>query len=189
MGSPLSREEVFDRHFDDVYVYVAYLVAPDREAARDITQDVFLAAMAALETFRGDSSVLSWLRSIARNRVASHFRSAATQRRESTLSTEALAEIATAEPDVAASEKEERVVRISQVIRSLPQTYCELLEQKYLDGATVRTMAKQRKQSEEAIESALARARGAFRTVWRQKYGQDLQGRPDTERSSLHEGP
>ena len=32
--------EILNRHFDDVYGYVAYRVAPDSEAAKDISQEV-----------------------------------------------------------------------------------------------------------------------------------------------------
>ena len=45
-------EDIFDQHFQDVYSYVAYRLAPDREVARDLTQEVFLAALEALPKFR-----------------------------------------------------------------------------------------------------------------------------------------
>ncbi len=69
-----SLEAVFDRHFDDVYGYVAYRLAPDLEAARDVTQEVFLAALRSWASYRGDGAVVSWLRAIARRKVADHLR-------------------------------------------------------------------------------------------------------------------
>ena len=89
--------------------------------------------------------------------------------------TDELAEVAIAAVDTVANESEALVVKISQVMQALPEAYAELLQEKYLDGATVRAMAESREQSEEAVESALARSREAFRVVWRQKYGLDLE--------------
>jgi DNA-directed RNA polymerase specialized sigma24 family protein len=100
---------------------------------------------------------------IARNKVADHFR----------------ARVLAAEPvDLAAiedrnalsgptlTEQQERALHVSRVLRELPAGYADLLEEKYLDGLSVRTMAQQRCQSEKSIESALTRARAAFREIY-----------------------
>jgi RNA polymerase sigma-70 factor, ECF subfamily len=187
MSNHLSQEEIFDRYFDEVYIYAAYLMSPDREEARDLTQEVFLAAFTALGKFRGECSMLSWLRGIARNKVSSHFRSLASRRNELSVSKDKLTEIAAVTPEATMSEDVSRVVRISQVMRTLPENYSELLEQKYLEGSTVRAMAEQRQQSEEAVESALARARAAFRSEWLRKFGRDMETSFINKRSSIHE--
>ncbi|HET6429756.1 MAG TPA: sigma-70 family RNA polymerase sigma factor [Phycisphaerae bacterium] len=189
MGDGLSRQEIFDRYFDTVYVYVAYLMIPDHEAARDVAQEVFLAALSGLESFRGDGSVLSWLRSIARNKVASHFRAVAARRGELSLPADELAHIAEARPDKEVSEGEKRALRIAEVMRSLPDVQAELLEEKYLHSATVRAMAERRGKTEEAIESALARARRAFRAAWQRRYGRALEESPGPQGSQAHERP
>ncbi len=46
----------------------------DRTAAEDLTQEVFGAAFAALDDFRGDASVRTWILAIARNRCIDHLR-------------------------------------------------------------------------------------------------------------------
>jgi RNA polymerase sigma-70 factor, ECF subfamily len=187
MSNTLSREEIFDSYFNEVYIYLAYLMAPDREGARDLTQEVFLTAFAALGSFRGECSVLSWLRSIARNKAYSHFRSIASRHGEKSMPANELAEIAAAESCATTDENASRVIQIRQVMLTLPETYAALLEQKYLENSSVRMMAEQRGQSEEAVESALARARAAFRSEWRRKFGRDLETRFNHERSSIHE--
>jgi DNA-directed RNA polymerase specialized sigma24 family protein len=45
----------------------------------------------------------------------------------------------------------------------LPQDYANLLEEKYLDGLSVRQIAQRRGVGEKSVESALSRAREAFR--------------------------
>jgi RNA polymerase sigma-70 factor (ECF subfamily) len=56
----------------DVWRYCAHLASPGE--ADDLTQDVYLRAMAALARFRGDSSSRTWLLAIARRVVADHLR-------------------------------------------------------------------------------------------------------------------
>ncbi len=51
-------------------------------------------------------------------------------------------------------------------MRRLPDGYADLLEEKYLDGLSIRTMARRRGQSEKAVESTLTRARAAFREIY-----------------------
>jgi RNA polymerase sigma-70 factor (ECF subfamily) len=173
MADGLDGQALLDRYFEPVYSYVAYRVAPDREAARDLTQDVFLAACRSVETLRSDGRAIEWLRAIARARVADHFRSLA--RRGLAIATEeALADLPAADTGAVSREHEVQAVQVSLVMRSLPGDYAEALENKYLDGMTVRAMAERRGQSEKAVESTLTRARGAFREQWRRIHGGGL---------------
>ncbi|WP_046776575.1 sigma-70 family RNA polymerase sigma factor [Streptomyces yangpuensis] len=64
----------------DVWRYVAYLSA-DTQAADDLTQDVFLRALASLHRFEGRSSARTWLLSIARRTVVDSLRHAAARPR------------------------------------------------------------------------------------------------------------
>ena len=165
MADDRRSRELLDRHFAVIYSYVAYRVAPDREAARDITQDVFLAACKSAESLQSDGSALAWLRAIARSKVADHFRSAA-HSNEVLASMDSLAGLPASDQAVAHNERQLRAMRVSLVMRCLPDGYAEVLEEKYLDGLPVRTMARRRGQSEKAVESLLTRARQAFRAAW-----------------------
>jgi len=63
----------------EVWRFCAHLA--DREAADDLTQDVYLRAFKALPRFRGDSSARTWLLAIARRTVADHVRAQQRRRR------------------------------------------------------------------------------------------------------------
>ncbi|MFF0427707.1 sigma-70 family RNA polymerase sigma factor [Streptomyces sp. NPDC004520] len=79
-GSP-SQADLFVRALHrDVWRYVAYLSA-DRQAADDLTQEVFLRALTALPRFEGRSSARTWLLSIARRTVVDSLRRAAARPR------------------------------------------------------------------------------------------------------------
>src|SRR5216684_6813487 len=46
----------------------------DRDAAADVTQDTFIAAFRAIQSFRGGSSFRAWLLRIASNQACDHWR-------------------------------------------------------------------------------------------------------------------
>jgi RNA polymerase sigma-70 factor (ECF subfamily) len=79
-GDP-DKADLFVRALHrDVRRYVTHLSA-DRQAADDLTQEVFLRAIGALPRFQGRSSARTWLLSIARRTVADSLRHAATRPR------------------------------------------------------------------------------------------------------------
>ena len=164
---PESLEAIFDRHFDDVYGYVAYRLAPDLEAARDVTQQVFLAALRSWASYRGDGAVVSWLRGIARRKVADHLRLRG--RRDCQADPEALSQLAQA-GDVGPPR---RAFLLGQVMRTLPPGYVELLEEKYLEGLSVRQMARKHGRTAKAIESALSRARQMLKNTFLRQEAQE----------------
>ncbi|MDI4649363.1 RNA polymerase sigma factor [Cohnella hashimotonis] len=55
---------------------LAFVLTKRRDLADDVSQDVFLAAYRKIDTFRGASSVRTWLLSIARNTAINRLRSA-----------------------------------------------------------------------------------------------------------------
>jgi len=61
------------RYADEVLGLCGAMIR-DRQAAEDLTQDVFQRAFAALAAFRGDASTRTWLLQIARNRCIDHLR-------------------------------------------------------------------------------------------------------------------
>ncbi len=52
-----------------------YIKLGDRALAEDLTHDVFYAAVKGFPSFAGDSSLSTWIFSIAKNRLKKHFRS------------------------------------------------------------------------------------------------------------------
>ena len=157
--------DLFDRHFDAVYSYVAYRTAPDLNLAADISQDVFEAAMRGLGELRQRESARSWLLGIARNKVADHYRRSHRHGQAEPL-TEVLADrLSDPEGPPAERSRRERALRVSQVMRRLSDHQADLLEDKYLRGLSVRAIAEEQSTTEKAVESALSRAREAFRTA------------------------
>jgi RNA polymerase sigma-70 factor (ECF subfamily) len=60
-----------ERHASDVYALCRAMVR-DATLAEDLSQDAFSRAIASLDSFRGESSVRTWILKIARNRCLDH---------------------------------------------------------------------------------------------------------------------
>ncbi|WP_235941719.1 sigma-70 family RNA polymerase sigma factor [Paenibacillus puerhi] len=67
--------ELMERYGEDVWHY-AFFITRRADAADDISQEVFLSVYEKMLTFRGESSIKSWLLSITRNKSLNVLRSA-----------------------------------------------------------------------------------------------------------------
>ncbi len=65
-GDLTAFEELFRRHERPVFRFVSRYVS-DREAAAELTQDIFLKVVRSSGSFRGGSKFTTWLYRIARN--------------------------------------------------------------------------------------------------------------------------
>jgi RNA polymerase sigma-70 factor, ECF subfamily len=63
-GDTAAERALYDAHVDRVYRLV-HRMAGDPDLASDFTQETFIRAFERLEQFRGDSSLATWLHSIA----------------------------------------------------------------------------------------------------------------------------
>jgi RNA polymerase sigma-70 factor (ECF subfamily) len=63
-GDAAAERALYDAHVDRVYRLV-HRMAGDPDLASDFTQETFIRAFERLEQFRGDSSLATWLHSIA----------------------------------------------------------------------------------------------------------------------------
>ena len=181
MRRAATWEDIFNGNFEQVYAYVAYRVAPDWGAAEDITQEVFLGAFQSKHSFRDNGSALAWLRGIARHKIADHFRGRGSGASKALPISPKPASDLPAKPVSGSGENPpERAVLVAMALRELQENYAELLEEKYLEGLSVRRIARSRGSTEKAVESALTRARAAFRQAYHRQ--QKTHEEQDTQR-------
>lgn len=72
----MKKEEIeqwIDQYSSELLNRAVYLLS-DKEEAKDIVQDVFLAAYSGYQSFQGKSSVKTWLQTILKNKVADYYR-------------------------------------------------------------------------------------------------------------------
>lgn len=68
-------ERLVRKYWKDVWNY-SYVLTQKHDMADDITQDTFIQAFRSLDSFRGESTVKTWLLRIARNKTINYKRSA-----------------------------------------------------------------------------------------------------------------
>jgi RNA polymerase sigma-70 factor (ECF subfamily) len=83
----LDFDELFQRYSSMVF-RLAYHILGDREEALDVSQEVFLTIYRKLNTFRGESSLKTWIYCIAANRASNRCRWWNRLRRRGTVSLE-----------------------------------------------------------------------------------------------------
>jgi len=71
-GDPLAIERLVQAHQADVY-RLALSILDDPDEAEDAAQEVFVAALRSLDSFRGDASFKTWLFSITINVCRSRY--------------------------------------------------------------------------------------------------------------------
>jgi RNA polymerase sigma-70 factor, ECF subfamily len=146
----------------EIWRFTAALVDPG--AADDLTQETFLRAFRALDTFAGRSSVRTWLLGIARRVCADHLRSVVRRRRlDARLATQAVTDLPVPDPahrlsstDLLSRLSEDRrtAFLLTQV---LGLSYAEAAEVESVPVGTIRSrVARARDELMEAVTQARA---------------------------------
>jgi RNA polymerase sigma-70 factor (ECF subfamily) len=171
-GDRGAAQAFLDRHLEPLYEFCHYRLGGERGRVEDVVQDTVLSALEGLAGFDARSGFHAWLCGIAKNKIRAQRR-----RRRPLLLEDVLAEsqgeidaiLARVEsedlPEWILEERETREL-VGATLSSLSPDYRRALEQKYVDGASVREMALASGKSEKAMESLLNRARTAFARVF-----------------------
>lgn len=161
-----ATAEFVARCADHVYGYVKRRLIPRGDLVEDLVQEIFLAAWENLETFRGESSLKSWLLGIARHKVEDHYRR---RLREVQIEEgeEDSRDVRGSSGDLeGAIAMRQTGQRTRAVLGQLPETYSMILQWRYWERRTLREIAEQTGRTEKAIERLLARARSQFKKRW-----------------------
>jgi RNA polymerase sigma-70 factor, ECF subfamily len=160
-----ATAEFVARYSDPVYRYVVQRLAPRRELADDVVQEVFLIALQRLDTFGWQSPVLAWLLGIARHKVEDIYR--ARLREPSPLidddSVATTAEWPAIEEELDRARAADKTRRI---LAQLPEPYGTALMWRYWEKRSTREIAALTGKTEKAVERLLARARTRFKSLW-----------------------
>lgn len=145
-----------------VYGFVYARTGGDSILAEDITAQAFLEAVRARGSFSGRSDPITWICSIARNRLIDHYRSEA---RDSARHLRLVVTEAGLDEQASWDRLEDRDAVLSS-LAGLPPIERTALMLRYLDGYSVRETARLIGRSEPATESLLGRARERVRAAF-----------------------
>jgi len=156
-----GRKEAFDelylRHLPNVYKRVRYVV-PESDV-EDVTQEVFIAALGSLDSFRGDSQFGTWLRTLTNYKIAEFYRKRA-RKQEPQLA--ALSEVSGRTEGATSGMLEDRVF-LQGEIQKLPENYREIIILRLAEDLQFNEIAELTNQSLEATKSLFRRAIAALR--------------------------
>jgi RNA polymerase sigma-70 factor, ECF subfamily len=172
LGGDSEAFEAFgDRYFRPIHRFALGRLGGDRELALEIVQTTLARALARIESYRGEASLLTWLCACCRNEIRMHFRAKNAAPREVELDEEApLSRAALGPPPSADPERDllgrETRALVHVALDAVPEHYGRVLEWKYLENLPVQQIAERLTLGTKAAESLLTRARAAFRKVY-----------------------
>jgi len=144
---------LYDQAVGPVYGYLVRGCGGRRALAEDLTQETFLAAIAAARRGRDDQLTLPWLMVVARNKLVDHYRRSGREARS-----QSAAATARAGPRA-----DETTGGASALLAGLPPAQRVALFLRYVDDLPVAEVARTLGRSVHATESLLARGRAALR--------------------------
>ncbi|TVX96714.1 RNA polymerase sigma factor [Cohnella terricola] len=155
--------ELMTAYGDDVRRY-AYAITKNREQAKDIAQEVFLKVYRSIGSFKGDSSMKTWLFTITRNLAINELKSSYMRRIVLLGWVKPQKNERSAEMDYFT---EQSVREIRDIIMKLPNKLREVLILTLEHELTMAEIAKLVNVSEGTVKSRLHRARQIIIRKWR----------------------
>ena len=160
-GGREAYEEVIEVHYASIYRLLLFLTR-DASVAEDMTQEVFASAWAAIQGFRGDATIKTWLR-----RIAYHLFLGAQRRkkREKSLADRLGGGGSGTEADpLFRIMTDESLVRMYRAMDDLDSAERAVLLLHYLDGLSYREMARVLQQPTGTLKWMTHRALEKLRT-------------------------
>lgn len=151
---------LYERYLPRVFRRV-YCVIPEGDV-EDVTQEVFIAVMKSLPSFRYESRFSTWLRTLVNRQVADYYRK---RNKQEIL----LDDIPGANPDrflIPERKNHEQgwdeLIIIRRALGKLPEHYQEIILLRFVEGLQFNEIAEERGQSLEATKSLYRRAIAAL---------------------------
>lgn len=151
---PVDADALYRAHVRSLYAFI-YSRVGNREAAEDITGDVFVKALAHLDPTREEHSIVAWLYRVARNAVNDYWRGGRGAR------VIALEEARTARAPVAlpdAAHQAQTSARATALLSRLPENYRTVLAHRLIEGLSVAETARRMAVSEANVKVLQHRA-------------------------------
>ncbi|MDK2935533.1 MAG: hypothetical protein PWP62_541 [Eubacteriaceae bacterium] len=161
-------KKIYAQYVDEIYQYVFLRTGLNTAIAEDLTQDIFLDAFKGLKQFKGLCSERTWVFKITKNKVNDFYRKHYRQCLEPIhIEDELTIQISDPKQDMDVfMDKSFKCECIIACLNQLPEHYKAVLLLKYIDGRSVREIAKITNKSAKAIENILLRAKAGFIKVY-----------------------
>ena len=156
-GDASAFDVLYQRHLPGVYNRVRYII-PEGDV-EDVTQEVFMAALKSLPSFRGEAQFSTWLRTLINHKVAEYYRRRGRKREAPQVP---LAEAVERGGGQSSRSLEERIA-LRRALGQLPGQYRDLILLRFAEGMQFNEIAELTGQNLEATKSLFRRAVSALR--------------------------
>ena len=148
---------LYERYLQAVHNRVRYVI-PEADV-EDVTQEVFIAVLKSLRTFRGESLFSTWLRTLTNHKVAEYYRR---RNRKQDPRESPLAEAELLSDGSNSLQLEERIA-LRKALIAMPDKYREVILLRFSDGMQFDEIAKTMGANLETTKSLFRRAVAALR--------------------------
>ncbi len=149
---------LYERYLPMVYNRVRYVI-PEQDV-EDVTQEIFIAMMNSLKSFKGTAKFSTWLRTLTNRRVADFYR----KRRPADGTGEVeLSGTGPLSPGMIVSMELEDSVALQEALGKLPKHYRNIILLRFAEGLRFHEIAEVQGQSLEAAKSLFRRAIATLR--------------------------
>ncbi len=156
-GDLQAFESLYNRHVKAVYNRVRYVI-PETDV-EDVTQEVFLAALCSLRSFRGEALFSTWLRTLTNHKVAEYYRKR--NRKKETVQVDLVQ--AERHSDESNANSLEDGITLRRCLYKLPKNYREVILLRFAEGMHFDEIAVYQRKNPEAVKSLFRRAMSALR--------------------------
>jgi RNA polymerase sigma factor (sigma-70 family) len=151
----LCQEELYDRYINKIYGK-CLLLCKDPEAAKDVTQDVFIIVFTKLNTFRADSPFFGWIYKIAYNESLKYLN----KNKKLIRSDEDFDQFENLpEPEKPEISNEERYTKLNQAFEKLTDINRAVMLLKYKEGKSILEITEMLEIGESAVKMRIKRSK------------------------------
>ena len=174
-GDQASFDVFFNTYYPRLFRFALARLGNDSDLADETAQVVLCQALSKMETYRGEAPLFSWLCTFCRYEVSKQRKARDRAQGDQPLTEDdpsvqaaldSLLAQSAENPDTSLHHVElRRLIKVA--MDHIPSMYAEVLELKYVHELSVNEIAETLGKSPKALESALTRARAAFRDCFR----------------------
>lgn len=162
-GDRNAFSELHSRYIRPVYAVLLSKVS--RQDAEDLAQDVFVRALQKMSTLHNDAAFGGWLLQMARNLAIDHMRAPKPTLSSDISLTSHSQNLHTLNPTTAEQPPTLEAAEVLHALRQLPDSYCETLIMRLIEGMTGPEIAQRTGLSEGAIRVNLHRGMHMLKAI------------------------
>lgn len=132
-------DTLYRTHVRAIFAFI-YSRVGNREAAEDITSEVFMRALTHLDPTRAEASILAWLYRVAHNAVNDYWRAS---QRAPVIELDEARLLRITRPRTDTKQEEQTAARATALLARLPENYRTVLSCRLLQGLSVAETATQ----------------------------------------------